>query len=144
MDEVESNATPEPAQEASTSTPVEATPVTSSAPSPDSASQPVSAESAASSAPPETPVDSSTPLDHVHLTLIKAFVQATTKLGMHGGLGFDQATNQHFVAVDLPVGQVHWIISDSDLPTFEGLPLYSGSLEQSGLETILQRLHMSW
>lgn len=72
--------------------------------------------------------------------LLSLLVRLAVKTGWYAGLGFDQALNFHFAAIDLPTGQVSWHLEDSDLPLFEGVPLYDKPVVVVTSEAQTQRI----
>lgn len=75
-----------------------------------------------------------------NIPLLSLLVRLAVKAGWYAGLGFDQALSFHFAAIDLPTGQVSWHLEDSDLPLFEGVPLYDKPVVVVTSEAQTQRI----
>lgn len=68
-------------------------------------------------------------------------MRMSVKLGFYAGVGLDQATDQHFAAIDLPVtGQVAWFLESGELTLFEGASLYDKPLEPASYEQRYERI----
>lgn len=71
---------------------------------------------------------------------VSLLARMARKLGYVCGVGLDQETDQHFVAIDLPNGQVSWFLLPTELAWFDGLSLYDKPLEVSSYEDRYERI----
>lgn len=71
---------------------------------------------------------------------VALLVRMAHKIGYTCGIGLDQATDQHFAAIDLPNGTVSWFLLPTELAWFDGLSLYDKPLEPASYEDRYERI----
>lgn len=71
---------------------------------------------------------------------VALLVRLALKAGLYAGLGYDQANDAHFAGIDLPAGQVAWVLSADETTWLEGVPLYDKPLEPISDDVKYQRV----